>query len=138
MTMTSRIPRPVSGLPDVFEWLGADWPFDDKHPARIESFVENGDFVLRSELPGMDPDRDIHITVEGDQLKIQAERSQQQHTDQRTEFRYGSYSRTISLPAGCQTDDIEANYEAGILTIRMPLREAARGKEIPIAREPKE
>jgi HSP20 family protein len=133
--MTSRMPRPISGLPDVFEWLGADWPFDDRHPARIESFVEDDHFVLRAELPGMEPDRDIHITVEGNELKIQAERSQEQHTDQRTEFRYGSYTRTIALPAGCKTDEIEASYDAGILSIRMPVREAVRGKEVLIARQ---
>jgi HSP20 family protein len=136
--MTSRLPRPVSGLPDVFEWFGADWPFDDRHPARIESFAEGGDFIVRAELPGMDPDRDIHITVEQNQLKISAERTQEEHTDQRSEFRYGSYSRTVALPAGCDTDAIDASYDAGILNVRMPLRERISGKEVPIARAPKD
>jgi HSP20 family protein len=135
--MTSLLPRPGSGLPELLQWFGSEWPFEGTHPARIESYVEDRDFVIRSELPGVDPERDIHITVEGNQLRISAERQREERTERHSEFHYGSFSRTITLPTGCDTEHIKASYDAGILTVRMPIREKAKSKEIPVARAAK-
>ncbi|MCI2417981.1 Hsp20/alpha crystallin family protein [Saccharopolyspora sp. K220] len=135
--MTSMLPRPGFGLPDIFQMFESEWPFGERHTMRVETFTDKNDFVIRSELPGVDPDKDIHISVEGNQLKINAERKHEERTDRHSEFFYGSFSRTMLLPASCNTEDIKAEYEAGILTIRVPRREAEISKEIPVARKGK-
>lgn len=135
--MTSLQPRSGMGLADIFQMLEGEWPFGERHAMRAETFTEGDEFVIRCELPGMNPDEDIHINVEGNQLKINAERKHEERTDRRSEFYYGNYSRTMLLPMSCNTDEIKADYEAGILTIRMPRRETSVSKEIPVARKGK-
>ncbi|MDA3644288.1 Hsp20/alpha crystallin family protein [Saccharopolyspora indica] len=132
--MTSLLPRPGRGLPDIFQMLETEWPFGERHAMRVETYAEKDELVVRCELPGVDPDKDIHISVEGNQLKIDAERKHEERTERHSEFYYGSFSRTLLLPASCSTDDIKAEYEAGILTIHMPRRETETRKEIPVAR----
>lgn len=131
--MTSLTPRP--SLPDIFQMFETEWPFSQRHTMRVESYTEKGEFVVRCELPDVDPDKDIHINVEGNQLKIDAERKHEERAEHRSEFFYGSLSRTLLLPVGCNTDDIKAEYETGILTIRVPRREAEASREIPVARK---
>ncbi|MBB5158513.1 Hsp20/alpha crystallin family protein [Saccharopolyspora phatthalungensis] len=135
--MTSMLPRPSRGLPDLFQMFETEWPFGERHAMRVETFTDKNQFVVRCELPGMDPDEDIHINVEGNQLKITAEREYEERTDQHSEFHYGSFSRTLLLPSSCDTENIKAEYEAGILSIRIPRKEAERSKEIPVARKGK-
>ncbi|MBB5157567.1 Hsp20/alpha crystallin family protein [Saccharopolyspora phatthalungensis] len=131
------LPRPSMGLPDIFQMFETEWPFGERHAMRVETYAEKDEFVIRCELPGVDPDKDIHINVEGNQLKINAERKHEERTDRHSEFFYGSFSRTLLLPTSCNTDDINAEYEAGILTIRIPRREVEMRKEIPVARKGK-
>ncbi|MER7016080.1 Hsp20/alpha crystallin family protein [Saccharopolyspora sp. NPDC000359] len=133
--MTSLLPRPSTGLADIFRMFDEQWPFGEHHAMRVETFTEGDDHVIRCELPGVDPDEDIHINVEGNQLKIHAERRHEQRSDQHSEFYYGTFSRTMLLPTGCNTDDIKAEYDAGILTIRMPHKDTGNTKEIPVMRK---
>ena len=132
--------------------LGERWPerwFDrlmdtdltlDGAMIQVEEFVEDGTFVLRAELPGIDPDRDVEITVTEDQVRIRAERRLEERHDDRqgyhSEFRYGSLRRTLSLPVGAQADEVHASYRDGILEVRMPMgAAAAEGHKVPIARD---
>lgn len=106
----------------------------------VEEFVEDGTCVVRAELPGIDPDRDVEITVTDDQVRIRAERRlEEQHEDRhgyRSEFRYGSLRRTLALPMGAQADQVKASYRDGILEVRVPMGAApAEGTKVPIARE---
>jgi HSP20 family protein len=109
-------------------------------PIRIEESVDDDGLTIRCELPGLDPDEDVEVTVDNGRLSISAERRQEtkQEEDEgrvRSEFRYGSYRRTISLPAGADSEAITATYDDGILAIRVPVDE--NGKEaarIPIGR----
>ena len=132
--MTHLMPRPGSALPDLLQWFENEWPFGERQPMRVETYAENEEFVVRCELPGVDPDNDIHINVEGNQLKIHAERKHEERTDRHSEFHYGSFTRNLTLPTGCNTDDIKAEYDAGVLTIRMPQRETESRREIPVSR----
>ncbi|MGW1679668.1 Hsp20/alpha crystallin family protein [Saccharopolyspora sp. NPDC002376] len=133
--MTRFLPR--TNLPDIFQAFETEWPFGEPHTMRLETYRDENEFVIRCELPGVDPGEDIHINVEGNQLKIEAERKHEERTEQHSEFHYGSFSRTLLLPTSCNTDDIGAEYEAGILTVRIPRREIEQRKEIPIARKGK-
>lgn len=106
---------------------------------RIEETVTDDGITIRGELPGIDPDTDVEITVENGRLNISAER--RQHTEQdedggfRTEFRYGSYRRSCSLPAGTKAEDITATYDDGILEITIPVgEEPTESSKIPVAR----
>lgn len=106
---------------------------------RMEQFVDDaGTLVVRGELPGLDPDEDVTIVVEGDRLKISGSREErsEETTDGtfRSEFHYGSFARSVPLPTGARTDDITADYTNGILEVRIPIDEKrAAVTTIPIA-----
>lgn len=129
--MTSLIPRPTV-FPELIRILEGGWPFGDHHPVRIEDYRDNGDYVLRAELPGMDPEKDIQISVEGNELSITAERKVEKHDKTHSEFSYGSFIRTVRLPAGADADKVTASYTAGILEVTVPVKETAETKRIPV------
>jgi HSP20 family protein len=111
-------------------------------PIRVEEFVDDKTLVVRAELPGVDPDKDVEITIDNGYLRIHAERQEkEEHKDKgrfRSEFRYGSFSRSIPLPDGVKEDDIKATYNDGVLEVRTPLPEDAAQpqtpKKLPITR----
>jgi HSP20 family protein len=110
-------------------------------PLRIEEFVENKALVIRAEMPGVDPDKDIEVTVSEGALHIRAERQEkEEHKDKdgfRSEFRYGAFSRSIPLPEGIKQEDIKASYTDGVLEVRTPLPEPAvesGRRKLPITR----
>lgn len=106
---------------------------------RVEEFRDGDDLVVRAEIPGVDPENDIEITVDKDRLVIKAQRTQRSETREkdayRSEFRYGSFQRVLSLPAGASEDDVSASYTDGILEVRVPVDKAkAKSVKVPIAR----
>lgn len=116
---------------DMFRDLAANRAMLDRlfeaaiHPMHIEEFVEAGTCVIRAELPGIDPDNDIEITVSERMLHLSAKR-QERKEDERpsgyhSEFRYGSFQRSIRLPEGATEADVKAAYKDGILEIRIPV-----------------
>ncbi|MGW3042866.1 Hsp20/alpha crystallin family protein [Kitasatospora sp. NPDC001159] len=112
-------------FPDLFE----DFPFElrmspEEHVIRVEESEEDGAFVIKAELPGIDPDKDVEITVEGGVLTVHAERREERKEKHRSEFRYGSFTRSIRLPEGCEEGDITAGYDKGVLTVKAPLLKA--------------
>jgi HSP20 family protein len=98
-------------------------PFFEGHLIRVEHETKDGIYEIRAELPGVDPSEDIEITVRDGQLTIKAERKQTSESNGRSEFAYGSFVRTVSLPAGADEDEIHAIYDRGILTISVPVGE---------------
>ena len=98
-------------------------PFFDSHLVRLEDEMKEGVYEVRAELPGVDPVEDIEVTVRDGQLTIKAERTQTSESNAHSEFSYGSFSRTVSLPTGADEDDINATYDRGILTVTVPLSE---------------
>lgn len=112
------------------------WPVDDL--IRIEEFREDGELVVRAELPGIDPDKDVEVTVSEGTLNIRAERheehEQEEHGYLRQELRYGSLTRSLPLPGGVTEADIRASYKAGMLEIRIPEPRKVAESKIPIAK----
>jgi len=103
---------------------------------RVEELMREGRYLIRAELPGLDPDQDIEVTADGTALTIYAERWQQDGEPQRTEFRYGPLTRSVRLPARVGAPDITARYRNGILEVSVPVPEAQReGSRIPIEDE---
>jgi HSP20 family protein len=106
---------------------------------RVEELRDGADYVVRAELPGIDSERDVELTIVDGVLRIAArreERKEEQEGDAiRSEFRYGTFVRNIVLPRGVKEDDIKASYKDGILEIRIPSGSDNREpKRIPVGK----
>jgi HSP20 family protein len=105
---------------------------------RVEEFQKDGARVIRADLPGIDPDKDVELTVSNGMLHIEAQRREEEKREEkgylRQEVRYGSLSRSLPLPEGVTEDDITATYEAGVLEIRIPEPKAEPAKKIAISK----
>jgi HSP20 family molecular chaperone IbpA len=88
---------------------------------RFEDKVTEEEYVLRAELPGLDPEKDIQITALHGLLTLKAERREEETTRHRSEFRYGSLQRAVRLPENADEAAIKATYRKGILEITVPL-----------------
>jgi HSP20 family protein len=98
-------------------------PLFDNRLLRLEDEMKDGLYEVRAELPGVDPTDDIEVSVHDGHLTIKAERTQRTESNGHSEFSYGSFTRTVPLPAGADEDDINATYDRGILTVSVPLSE---------------
>jgi HSP20 family protein len=133
----SRWPRDLTDLWGGWQPFGAmNWPFRD---IRVEEFTDGEELVVKAELPGIDPERDIDVSVENGVLTIAAERreSSREKFDKgfHSEFRYGSFVRQVRLPAGTSPEVVSATYKDGVLEIRMPKPSAeAASRRIQIQR----
>jgi len=98
---------------------------------------QNGEheLVLKAELPDMTRD-EIDITVESGTLTIKGEKKVSTDVKEeqfhRIERRYGSFSRTFTLPQTVDTSKVAADYRNGVLTIRLPQREEAKPRQIKV------
>jgi HSP20 family protein len=100
---------------------------------RIEERLEDDRYVMRAELPGIDPEKDIQLSVDHGELRMQVERQESHVEKGRSEFHYGTFYRTVALPAGLQTDTMTATYTDGILEVSALVGEPApTAKTIPI------
>ena len=127
----ARLPRPQTParframFPDLADWLGSPWsgppPFLAGQVFRLEESIRDDRYVIRAELPGLDPENDIEVTVDGRILTIRAERRQQDKGPYRSEFRYGSLARAVKLPARVDPADVTARYDKGVLEVSVPV-----------------
>lgn len=143
-TAESTYPFPrYFGLPDWVErWEPLRWLAEQRDAMSIpvEEYVEDDHLVIRAELPGVDPDTDISVTVDDGVLRIRGQRREQYEVDKphmyRSELRYGAFSRAIRLPVDTTGDDIDASYADGILTVKLPIdHERAETTRIPVRRD---
>jgi HSP20 family molecular chaperone IbpA len=139
----ARLPRPQAPVrframfPDLADWLESPWtgpsPFLAGQVFRLEEAIRDDRCVIRAELPGLDPENDIEVTVDGRILTIRAERRQEDDRPYRSEFRYGSIARAVRLPARVDAADVTARYDKGVLEISIPVRAVKpAGTQIPI------
>lgn len=101
----------------------------ERWPMQVEEYVEDGHCVIRLEIPGIDPDKDVDVEVGGGAVHVTARREERTKEDRpdayRSEFRYGSFERYIPLPDGATESDVTATYRDGILEVRLPVAPAA-------------
>ncbi len=139
----ARLPRPQAParfrtmFPDLADWLESPWsgppPFLAGQVFRLEEMVQDNRYVIRAELPGLDPESDIEVTVDGRILTIRAERRQQDKGPYRSEFRYGSLARAVRLPVRVDPADVTARYDKGVLEVSVPVRGIRpEGTRIPV------
>jgi HSP20 family protein len=124
-------------FPDLADWLESPWsgppPFLAGQVFRLEESIRDDRYVIRAELPGLDPENDIEVTVDGRILTIRAERRQQDNGPYRSEFRYGSLARAVRLPARVDPADVTARYDKGVLEVSVPVRAVKpEGTRIPV------
>ena len=123
-------------VPEMFRrMLDFDW---ETEWLRVEEFDDDGTLVVRAELPDIDPDKDIELSVAGGVLHIRAQRREKTEKREkgtyRSEFRYGAFARTVPLPEGVKDDDITASYKDGILEVRAPM--AVAEEKPPVTKVP--
>ncbi|HEY7667301.1 MAG TPA: Hsp20/alpha crystallin family protein [Actinomycetota bacterium] len=110
----------------------------------IDIYERKGDLVVRMEAPGLDPAKDIKVTVQEGLLVISGERQFKEEVEEKDFYRmetsYGTFTRSVPLPEGFDEDTIKAEYKDGVLEVVAPQAakalEAPKPKEIPV-RAPK-
>jgi HSP20 family protein len=121
------------------EWFDFDFPglfrwFEERRPMlgmedriRLEEEMADGVLHIRAEAPGIDPERDAEVTVDDGVLRVRVERRKEERSETegrvRSEFRYGSFARAVSLPKGTDASKVSATYRDGILDVSVPMPE---------------
>ncbi len=113
-TQGMPVPNPMSAFDSSNFW---DFRVEEK---------EN-EIVVRAEIPGFERE-DISIELQNNELTINAQRVQECGGQQNLR----KFNRSVQVPNNVQEDQIQANYRNGILEIRIPRSEPAKGKKIPI------
>ncbi|HEX2893071.1 MAG TPA: Hsp20/alpha crystallin family protein [Marmoricola sp.] len=101
----------------------------------MDAYREDGSFVVQLEIPGVDPES-IDLTVEQNVLTVHAERRPAYQNDVErvvAERAYGVFSRQLFLGDTLDSDHLTASYDAGVLTIRIPVAEQAKPRKITIS-----
>jgi len=98
--------------------------------------VETGnDFVLRADLPGIS-ESDVSVELENNVLTIagerKAEHEEQQEGYYRLERATGGFARTLTLPEGVNADAVQANFDKGVLEVRIPKPEQTKPRRVQI------
>ena len=144
MTMTLSRPDMFQRLTD---WL--DLPdvvrFGDRprfaELIKIEEKAAEGKLEIRAEMPGIDPDKDVDVSINDGVLTITAERRQEEKGEREgatfSEFRYGSFMRSLNVPKDTSVKDVKASYKDGILTIVVPTpaEKQTEAIKVPISRK---
>lgn len=109
----------------------------------VEEFVDREALVVRAEMLGADPDRDIEVSVAGGVLQIRAGREESDGPSHgnglHSTLRYRPFTRTLPLPEGVTDTDIQVSFRGGVLEVKTPLPAApltdAPEKRLPISRD---
>jgi HSP20 family protein len=99
--------------------------------------VETADaFVLRADLPGL-TEKDVNIEFEDNVLTISGERKSEHEEKKegyyRVERSYGSFSRSLTLPEGVDPDAVKADFDRGVLEVRVPKPEERKPRKVAIS-----
>jgi HSP20 family protein len=101
----------------------------------VDVYEKKDEIVARAELPGMSKD-EINVNVTDHMLTIRGEKKKEEEVKDEdyyySERSFGSFMRTVELPAEVQTDKAKASFKNGVLEIRLPKTEEAKKKEIPV------
>ncbi|RAJ69886.1 HSP20 family protein [Streptomyces sp. Amel2xB2] len=108
-------------------------------PMPMDAYREGDEYVIALDLPGVDPEA-VDIDVERNMLTVKAERRPQTRSDdaqvELSERPLGVFSRQVVLADTLDTEHIQADYDAGVLTLRIPITERAKPRKISIGASP--
>jgi HSP20 family protein len=112
-----------------------DWALGGSWAPPVDIYEQDGNLVLKAELPGVDP-KDVDVRVENNVMTLRGERrfddEVKRESYHRVERAYGTFSRSFTLPSVVDTGSIKAEYKDGVLRVMMPKREEAKPKQIAI------
>ena len=101
----------------------------------VDVYEDENTIQVRLEVPGID-EKDIDIRMENNVLTVRGERKfekdEKEENFHRVERRYGSFTRSFTLPSTVNSDDVQADYDKGVLTIRLAKRAEAKPKQIKV------
>jgi HSP20 family protein len=124
------VARPTAGSGgngDLTEWV-----------PRIEVRQQPDALKVRADLPGLAP-QNIEVSVDDGMLTIRGERRQERTTEDdgfvRSEVVYGTFFRTLPLPAGADDNRVDAKFRDGVLEITVPVEGRQAGRRIPVQSE---
>ena len=130
----SRLQEEVNRIFDHFskgmEVYMTEWSGREKGSSllAVDLIEEEDSFVVKAELPGIAPEA-VDISITKDSLIIRGERKEEKEETEknyiRRETSYGSFFRQMSLPQTALTDNAEASFKNGILTIKIPKKAEA-------------
>jgi len=102
---------------------------------KVDVAEKNGAYVVKGELPGVKKE-DIHISVDGAQVTLEAEVKQEKSTEEErvlhAERTYGKVSRVFTLPQEVDEAKVQAKFQDGVLELQLPKKQAAARKQITI------
>lgn len=129
MSMQDRMNRLFQDYSRGEEAIGANFV-----PA-VDVYEDKDGITLKMEAPGID-EKDIDVRLENNVLTVQGERKfekeEKEENFKRIERRYGSFTRSFTLPATVDTDSVQADYENGVLKIHLNKRAEAKPKQIKV------
>jgi HSP20 family protein len=133
MSTSTRL-LPASFVP--FDWPHLSWFPTVPSTLRIEESVDEQLYTLRAEIPGIDPAKDVTVVYHDGTLRLEIHRSDVRKDKTHTEFHYGNYGRTVTLPEGVVEESIHATYRDGILEITAKVAAPVEAyKTIPVTTE---
>jgi HSP20 family protein len=104
-------------------------------PLDVYETPDQQQYVVEAALAGYKPE-EIQITAEGDTLTIRASKKSEEKVEKgnyvRREFFAGEMSRSVTLPTSIDPNKVDASYEHGILSVRIPKAKGAQPKQIPV------
>lgn len=141
----SSVPSTVDRLRDEFDRMLEHWWSDhggleQELPGaawqpKVDISEVEGALEVKVDLPGIKPE-DVNISVSNDQLTIQGEQKEEKETKEKTvhriERRYGSFYRSIPLPAGTDPEKVTAEADNGVITITLPKPPESQAKRISV------
>jgi len=132
--LTEEMDRAFSGAFGLTRGFG-DW---GAWSPPVEVRRRDGDLEISAELPGLTKD-DVKVECTEEGIAIEGEKKREVEKEEggihRSERSYGRFYRMIPLPEGAESDKAKAQFKDGVLQVRVPLSEQARGKhrQIPIS-----
>src|SRR5882724_8446696 len=101
----------------------------------VDVYEDEHNITLKIEVPGID-EKDIDIRIENNTLTVQGERKlekeEKEENYRRIERQYGSFTRTFTLPNTVDTESVSANYEKGVLKVKLAKKAEAKPKQIKV------
>ncbi len=105
------------------------------YPLALDVIEHDDAYTVKASVPGVNPD-DIEITLADNVLTIRGETREEKDVEEQQyrlhERRYGSFSRSVTLPVVVDSENVEATHENGVLSLRLPKSEAVKPKKIAV------
>ena len=126
-SMDRAFDRELMLTPD--SWKSFSWS------VALDVVEDEDEYLVKASLPGINPE-DLEITFDDNRLTIKGEVEQEKEDEEARyhlrERRYGSFTRSIKMPSGIDSEKIEAHYDKGVLELHLPKVEEVKPKKIAI------